>query len=422
MHLENLKNHTINISKHQGCLSCTIDLPTSKSESNRALIIAALAPEGAILHNLSNARDTQTMQRLLASGSKTLDVLDAGTTMRFLIAWSALTGQNKILTGTDRMKERPVQILIDALRAIGAKIDYLEKEGFPPVETKSFPAQLQNNIEIRGDISSQYISALLMLAPLLPRGLKLTITSKTGSKPYIEMTLQLMRKFGARATFVSNNKIKVKPGLYKKISHTIEPDWSGASYWYSMLALAKDGSINLPGLLKDSLQGDQAIVEIMNPLGIHTKFTTEGIQLTKKEKAKKVEIDFSDHPDLAQTIAVVCAASGIKGEFTGLESLRIKETDRITALQTELNKIGASLTEPTPGTWLLTPPAQTNSQPLRFATYDDHRMAMAFAPLAMQFPLQIESPDVVNKSYPDFWKDFRKVGFATSKPAGERKI
>lgn len=388
-----------------------IELPTSKSESNRALIIAALAPGKARLHNLSNARDTQTMQRLLTSESKTLDVLDAGTTMRFLIAWSAITGKNKILTGTDRMKERPVQILIEALRTIGAKIDYLAKDGFPPVETLGFPAQLIEHIRIRGDVSSQYISALLMLAPHMPHGLKLIITGKTGSKPYIEMTLQLMRKFGAKAFFISENQIEVKPGSYKSISHTIEPDWSGASYWYSMLALAKDGSVILPGLLKDSLQGDQAIVNIMNPLGIHTEFSPDGIRLTKKENVKIIKINFSDYPDLAQTIAVVCAATGVRGEFTGLESLRIKETDRIAALQTELDKIGASLTEPSPGNWLLKPSDKIPAGPLRFATYDDHRMAMAFAPLAMQLPVEIEAPEVVNKSYPDFWMDMRKAGF-----------
>jgi len=409
-----LKKHTqqtVNINRHAGNLSCTIDLPTSKSESNRALIIAALAPEKAKLQNLSNARDTQTMQRLLAYKSKTLDVLDAGTTMRFLIAWSAITGKNKILTGTDRMKERPVQILVEALRTIGAKINYLNKDGFPPVETLGFPTQLQDNINIRGDVSSQYISALLMLAPLMPRGLKLTITGKTGSKPYIEMTLKLMQKFGATAFFVSDNQIEVKAGPYKSIDYIIEPDWSGASYWYSMLALAENGSVVLPGLLRDSLQGDQAIVNIMTPLGIHTEFLPDGIRLTKKEKVENIKVDFSDCPDLAQTIAVVCAATGVRGEFIGLESLHIKETDRIAALQTELNKIGASLTEPSQGNWLLTPSANMPSSPVRIATYDDHRMAMAFTPLAMQLPVEIEAPEVVNKSYPDFWMDMEKAGF-----------
>ncbi len=397
--------------KHPGNLSCTIYLPTSKSESNRALILAALTHGGATLKNLSEARDTQTMQRLLASGDKILDVLDAGTTMRFLIAWAALTGKNKILTGTPRMKERPVKILVDALRSLGAKIDYLEKEGYPPVETKGFPGQMADHIRIRGDVSSQYISALLMLAPTLPLGLKITITGKTGSKPYIDMTLRLMRKFGAKTGWISGNEIEVKHGPYKSIGHTIEPDWSGASYWYSMLALAKEGEVNLPGLLEDSLQGDSAIARIMEPLGVRTEYTAEGIRLNKKERKQKIEVDFSGHPDLAQTIAVVCAGTGVPGTFTGLESLRIKETDRISALQAELAKTGAVLSEPVPGRWLLTPPGKMPDGPLRFATYDDHRMAMAFAPLAMLFAIEIESPEVVNKSYPGFWSDMEKAGF-----------
>lgn len=405
------KYNTLRISKHQGHLSCAIKLPTSKSESNRALILASLSPKGTELHNLSEARDTRTMQRLLASDDKFLDVLDAGTTMRFLIAWSALRGKNKILTGTERMKERPVKILVDALRAIGAEIDYMEKEGFPPVETRGFFQQMKDHIEIRGDISSQYISALLMLAPALPQGLKITITGKMGSKPYIDMTLRLMENFGARAVWVSQNKIEVKPGTYRITKHTIEPDWSGASYWYSMLALAEDGEVYLPGLHKDSLQGDQAIVRFMEPLGVFTDFTVDGIRIVKKNSDREVEFDFSDHPDLVQTIAVVCAATGVKGKFTGLESLRIKETDRIAALQTELGKTGTTLTELKPGIWLLTPTDKIPVSPLQFATYDDHRMAMAFAPLAMKYPVEIEAPEVVSKSYPGFWNDMKKAGF-----------
>jgi 3-phosphoshikimate 1-carboxyvinyltransferase len=352
------------------------------------------------------------MQRLLASEKKVLDVLDAGTTMRFLIAWSALTGKNRILTGTPRMKERPVRILVDALRSIGAKMEYLENEGFPPVETKGFPVQIADHIQIRGDVSSQYISALLMLAPTLPRGLKITITGKTGSKPYIDMTLQLMRKFGAEAAWISDRDIEVKPGKYKITDHIIEPDWSGASYWYAMLALAKEGEVHLPGLLKDSLQGDRAIVQMMEPLGVQTEFTSEGVWLSKKNRKSKVEIDFSDHPDLAQTIAVACAGTGTTGIFSGLESLRIKETDRIAALQTELRKTGATLKEQGKGRWLLTPPERMPQDTLQFATYDDHRMAMAFAPFAMLTTIEIGSPEVVNKSYPGFWDDMKSAGFA----------
>ncbi len=411
--MKTAQNHRITIAKHPGKLFCTIHLPTSKSESNRALIIASLAPGSPVIHNLSEARDTQTMRHLLASDEMVLDVLDAGTTMRFLIAWAALTGKNKILTGTPRMKERPVRILVDALRSIGAKIDYLEKEGFPPVETKGFPGQNTYSIRVRGDVSSQYISALLMLAPTLPRGLKITITGKVGSKPYIDMTLQLMRKFGARASWTTDRDIEVKPGAYKNIEHNIEPDWSGASYWYGMLALAREGEVHLPGLLKDSLQGDRAVVQMMEPLGVVTEFHPEGASLLKKEKEDKVEIDFSDHPDLAQTIAVACTGTGTAGTFSGLESLRIKETDRIAALQAELKKTGTTLTEQEAGKWLLIPSKKMPEDTLQFATYDDHRMAMAFAPLAMLTPIEIESPEVVNKSYPGFWNDMRQAGFKT---------
>ena len=404
--------HTIKIGPHTGKLSCKVHLPTSKSESNRALIIASLVPGGARLHNVSKARDTQTMQRLLASDEKVLDVLDAGTTMRFLIAWSALTGKNKVLTGTPRMKERPVKILVDALREAGAMIEYLDKEGFPPVETKGFPEQTKDHIRMRGDVSSQYISAMLMLAPTLPRGLKITITGKTGSKPYIDMTLGLMRKFGAEAVWTSGREIVVKPGFYKSIEHTVEPDWSGASYWYSMLALAKGGEVELPGLLRNSLQGDQAIIRLMDPLGVRTEFTGEGVRLTKKERSGEVKFNFSNHPDLVQTIAVVCAATGVKGLFSGLESLRIKETDRIAALQNELAKTGTSFTESEPGKWMLIPAHRLPAGPVSFDTYDDHRMALAFAPLAMLLPVEIRDPEVVNKSYPGFWEDMAQAGFS----------
>ncbi|MDZ7606407.1 MAG: 3-phosphoshikimate 1-carboxyvinyltransferase [Cyclobacteriaceae bacterium] len=390
--------------------SATIHLPSSKSESNRALIINAFA--GGQLFNLSEARDTQTMIRLLQTKEEVLDVLDAGTTMRFLTAFCALTDQKKILTGTARMCERPIGILVDALRQIGASINYLEKEGFPPIQTNGFTKQVNDEISIRGDISSQYISAILMVAPSLPNGLTLHLEGKIASRPYIEMTLELMRNFGAKATFTSNT-ITVASGAYIPSEFHIESDWSGASYWFSMVAVAETAEITLTGLKPQSLQGDNRIIEIMNQLGVQANFTSSGLLLRKKKHEKTFSYDFSDCPDLAQTVAVTCALKNIPAKFTGLESLKIKETDRILALQQELHKIHGSLIQSDEKTWKLTPATTIpSSSGISIETYDDHRMAMAFAPLALMMDVTIDNPSVVNKSYPGFWKDMEIAGFS----------
>jgi 3-phosphoshikimate 1-carboxyvinyltransferase len=389
-----------------------VQLPSSKSESNRSLIINALSGNLSHLHNLSEARDTQTMIALLESKDETLDVIDAGTTMRFLTAYLSTRNETKILTGTPRMCQRPIKILVDALREIGAQIEYMKEDGYPPLKIKGIPKQEKSNIQIRGDVSSQYISALLMIAPKLPQGLTLELTGKVGSRPYIEMTLDLMKQFGIQADW-EENFITIKPQTYKGFEYTIESDWSGASYWFSMVSLAEKAEIKLLGLRKNSLQGDIRIVEIMQKLGVEATFDEKGVFLKKSPAQQEARINFTDCPDLAQTIAVVCAAKGITCIMTGLESLRIKETDRIAALQNELKKIGASLTEPKEGEWLLTPAANfdfSKSKP-EFETYDDHRMAMAFAPLATLTDVVIQEPDVVRKSYPGYWKDLLQVGF-----------
>ena len=390
--------------------TCRILLPASKSESNRALIINQFAQGD--LHNLSAARDTATMIKLLESQSSELDVLDAGTTMRFLLAYFALTNQRKTLTGTERMCERPIGILVEALQSIGAEINYERKSGYPPVQTISFPKQLQNHISIRGDVSSQYISALMMLAPTLPEGLIIELVGEVASKPYINMTLELMRQFGVSAQFERDRLINIPHGTYQSNSYKVESDWSGSSYWYAFVALSEKAEITLEGLKEHSFQGDRQIVEIMDQLGVKTRFTNSGIVLTKKESHSRFEYDFRDCPDLAQTVCVICAAKGIAGEFTGLKSLRIKETDRIAALQNELSKIGASLEECNSELWKLHPAASVSArQPIKFDTYDDHRMAMAFAPLATLIDIEIQHPEVVNKSYPGFWDDMKKAGF-----------
>lgn len=386
-----------------------IPLPSSKSESNRILIIDALTDGQNQISNLAEARDTQTMIRLLKEDPEVLDVLDAGTTMRFLTAYAALTNRKKVLTGTPRMCERPIGILVDALRTIGADIDYQNKEGYPPLLTKGFDKQLSNKVTIRGDVSSQYISALLMLAPTLPEGLVLELTGKIGSKTYIEMTLQLMKQFGVEANW-EGQTITVSPQKYQPTSYAVESDWSGASYWFSLLACADEGELLLKGLKSESLQGDAKIVDIMDGLGIQSEFNAEGVLLTKKQVTGLSRFDFTHCPDLAQTVAVTCAVLGQQSTFTGLESLRIKETDRITALQIELAKFNAQLVEGENEEFALIPSSGIPEE-VFIDTYDDHRMAMAFMPLATKTKVAFEDGDVVNKSYPSFWKHTALAGF-----------
>lgn len=379
-----------------------IPLPSSKSESNRVLIIDALTEGENILSNLAEARDTQTMIRLLTEDPEIYDVLDAGTTMRFLTAYAALNNKQKTMTGTPRMCERPIGILVDALKELGASIDYLHKEGYPPLSINGFSGQKARQINIRGDVSSQYISALLMNAPLLPEGLILNLTGKIGSRTYITMTLELMKAFGVNYIF-EGSRIEIKPGKYQPTTFSVESDWSGASYWFSLLACADSGELFLKGLKAESLQGDAKIVDIMEKLGVESVFQNEGVMLKKKEITGLPSFDFTHCPDLAQTVAVTCALTGQTSDFTGLESLRIKETDRIDALQRELAKIGALLEEQKEGVFTLVPAANIPDL-VSIGTYDDHRMAMAFMPLMTRSKLEIEDPEVVNKSYPSFWK------------------
>ncbi|MCY7350325.1 MAG: 3-phosphoshikimate 1-carboxyvinyltransferase [Cytophagaceae bacterium] len=392
-----------------------INLPASKSEANRALILNALTGNKAQLSNLSEARDTQTMLRLLASADPTADVLDAGTTMRFLTAYFAVTGQHKLLTGTPRMCERPIGILVDALRTLGAQIECVGREGYPPLRLGGFAYSGINRLKIRGDVSSQFISALLMIAPRLPEGLTLELTGEIGSRPYIDMTLRQMAAFGVQAEADWDSRlIRVPAQAYKPVNYAVENDWSGASYWFAMVALGPEGSeITLPGLAQQSLQGDHVIVDIMARLGVHSQFTGRGFLLKKVASESRFEWDFTDCPDLAQTVAVVCAAKGIEAYFTGIESLKVKETDRVFALQTELRKFGGDLVETVPNERYEVKPMNSQFSIFNFQfsihTYDDHRMAMAFAPLAMLTDVVIEEPGVVAKSFPRFWEEMGKI-------------
>ncbi len=380
----------------------SIPLPSSKSESNRVLVIDALTEGENKISNLAEARDTQTMISLLKKNPPVYDVLDAGTTMRFLTAYATVTNQNKVMTGTPRMCERPIGILVDALRSIGANIHYLNVEGYPPLAIHGLSEQKTDKVKIRGDVSSQYISAMLMIAPVLPLGLEIELEGKVGSRTYIEMTLELMAQFGIQYSW-EGNKIKVAHQAYTPTEFAVESDWSGASYWFSLLACADSGVLYLEGLKENSLQGDSKIVEIMDHLGVKSTFKEGGVLLQKQAVKGLKSWDFTHCPDLAQTVAVTCAILGQDSVFTGLESLRIKETDRIYALQQELAKFNAELREIEPEVFKVIP-SVTMPNEVRIHTYEDHRMAMAFMPLVTKTRVLIEDPEVVNKSYPSFWK------------------
>ncbi len=394
-------------------LSGEVQLPASKSICNRALAIHHLAGGGCTLHNLSDCDDTRVMRRALADLPHTIDIGAAGTAMRFLTALLAVEeGCEHILTGSARMKQRPIGILVDALRSIGAKIDYVENEGFPPLRIAGKALQ-GGEVQLSAGVSSQYISALLMIAPCLREGLHLHLEGEVISRPYIHMTITLMRRFGAQVEWVGSNDIGVKPCPYSlQGDYSVEADWSGASYWYEIVALSADPEARmvLPLLEENSLQGDSRIREFFKPLGVETRFENGAAVLTKATPTNgRLELDLKEQPDLAQTLVVTCCMLDRPFRFTGLQSLKIKETDRIAALMAELKKLGYVLAE-SGGHTLEWNGERCAPSGFSIATYDDHRMALAFAPCALRFPeLQIENAEVVSKSYPGFWKDLREM-------------
>ncbi|MGE6219884.1 3-phosphoshikimate 1-carboxyvinyltransferase [Nubsella zeaxanthinifaciens] len=402
-------------------IQAEIQLTGSKSECNRALIIKSLSKNLVNVENLSNAADTVTLNAILSdldttdtdsNSLKTVDVGPAGTAMRFLSAYLSAKNGNFLLTGTERMKQRPIGILTEALKEIGANINYTEKEGFPPLNISGPLNQANASVKIKGDVSSQYISALLMLAPTLPQGLTLEIVGELTSKPYVEMTLAMLSECGISHQW-RENLISIPHQDFKPSTLIVEPDWSAASYWYSIVALAKNATISLPHLRDKSLQGDSQIQQIMEVFGVSTSKTANGISFTKDKELGNIQqvLDLKTCPDLAQTIVVIAAALGIKMKFTGLETLKIKETDRVAALQNELAKIGVKLTEDNL-VYTLDCSGLHFPKKVSIATYEDHRMAMAFAPLALLIEeLEIEDYNVVEKSYPYFWEDLKKVGF-----------
>ena len=375
----------------------------------------ALSDGEVRIDNISDAADTVTLNNILKDDSqKVVDIGPAGTAMRFLTAFYAVKESERTLTGSARMKQRPIGILVDALRTLGADIQYLEKEGFPPLKIKGPLSQKTKEVRIKGNISSQYISALLLIAPKLEQGLNLVIEGELTSKPYVEMTLAMMEQAGIKHNW-KGNVITIENQSFNKVVINVEPDWSAASYWYAIAALSEDAQLFLPGLNGYSLQGDSIITEIMANFGISSQFKDGGVYIFKE--AKKIErkiFDFKECPDLAQTVIACCAALGHEATFTGLETLKIKETDRVNALQTELLKIGVKLIEKIQ-TYKLDCSGLDLNKKVKIATYDDHRMAMAFAPLALVMPeLEIEDHLVVEKSYPDFWKHLGIAGFNIS--------
>lgn len=382
----------------------SIPLVASKSESNRALIISALSG-GPQPGNLSAARDTQTLKRILSEDPLVWDVIDAGAPMRFLTAYAAILELPRTLTGTARMQERPIGVLATALETLGAKIHFEKKIGYPPLSILPAKPLQGTHLSMRGDVSSQFISAILLVAPYLPKGLILELEGNISSRPYIDMTLALMNHYGASASWASENSIQVFPKHYEAEQYSIESDWSAASYWYSIVALSDGGSLFLEGLRKNSFQGDAAIASLMEGFGVETIFEEKGIHIrhTGIVNHKPKTIDCSDFPDLAQTLAATAAGLNIPLTLSGLHSLRIKETNRILALQNELESFGVSFEENQKDHFTLSGTFSPSNAPVR--TYDDHRMAMAFASLILnQQELFIEAPEVVAKSYPAFWE------------------
>ncbi len=408
--------YTINPPK---TIDTTIKLPASKSISNRVLIINALAGGNIIPQNISECDDTDVTLAALKNMPEVINIKAAGTAMRFLTAYLAATPGKHIITGTERMKRRPIGLLVDALRMLGADIEYVGEEGFPPLKIKG-KTLMGGTIDVKGNMSSQFISALLMIAPTMINGLELRMTSEIISRPYIDLTLWTMREYGADADWTSGNTIMVKPKMYEQRDYLIENDWSAASYWYEILALNgdADSKVNLEGLMDGSKQGDSMIRYIFSMLGVKTKFESKEkgkpttITLSRNmRKLPRMDYDFVSSPDLAQTVVTCCCAMNVPFRFEGLSTLKIKETDRILALKQELKKLGFVLHD-IDGKEMYWDGERCEATMEPIDTYEDHRMAMAFAPLAIKYPgLKINDPQVVSKSYPKFWDDLRQAGF-----------
>ena len=411
----------IKISFHHRELNGEVNLPSSKSISNRLLILRSLCDKQFEITNISSANDTLLMESLLkkiedhkdtnSEEPLGLDAKNAGTVYRFLTAYLSVNSGKYIFTGDERMKQRPVGELVNALNKLGADIEYLEKKGYPPLKISGNTLK-GGEAEIDASVSSQFISALLMIAPLMKQPLNLHLKGNINSAPYIQMTINLMQAMGVDVEW-RKRSIYVNAGSYVAKDIIVEPDWSSASYWYLMAAFSDEVDLLLKGLTADSLQGDSVVAEIFEKSGVRSQYSEEGVRLTKQgDKTENFEFDFTACPDLAQTVAVCCAGLNIPATLSGLKSLKIKEADRLAALKNELGKLGYNVTKKNNELIIqpLVEKIQLQSMPIN--TYSDHRMAMAFAPLAiLRAGIIIDDPEVVKKSYPSFWDDLRKVGF-----------
>jgi 3-phosphoshikimate 1-carboxyvinyltransferase len=435
------------IEKPDKYLSGDITLPSSKSISNRLLIIRALSPQPFLINNLSDSDDTRVLENALKSDKNVIDIGHAGTSMRFLTGYYAITPGERILTGSERMKKRPVGDLVDALRILGAEIQYAEQEGFPPLRIRG--KQIEGGkISVNSSVSSQFISTLLMIAPVLKKGLEMKLTGKAVSPSYIELTLKLMQMFGIKYK-LEGSSITIHNQAYIPSDITVEADWSSASYWYEMAALAGKTDLVIKGLTQSGLQGDSVLAELFERFGVRTEFLEDRIRIRNNPtKLSRFDYDFLNQPDLVQTFAVLCALKNIPFRFKGTQTLRVKETDRVQALKNELLKFGIKLESAADGSWieftgsttgtktspgstsatiratneaktapessLATTGARTGVLPdvIKISTYEDHRMAMAFAPVALLgHKIDIENPEVVSKSYTCYWKDLIRTGF-----------
>ena len=398
--------------------SSNVIITGSKSESNRMLILQALF-EGLEINNLSNSDDTQVLQKALSSKDEVVDVYHAGTAMRFLAAYLSIQeNRTSVLTGSSRMQERPIGVLVEALRRLGADISYKEKEGFPPLLIKGKKLD-EHQVTLKADVSSQYISALLLIAPVLKNGLQLTLEGEITSIPYINMTLSLLNELGVETEFANNvinvNSFKSNVDALKSAAFVVESDWSSASYYYSIVALSEIGTtIQLSSYKESSLQGDSNLVEIYKEFGVTTKFKDNSLHLTKTYSGRgDKSFNLNNSPDIAQTIVVTAFAMGLSCDLYGLHTLKIKETDRLEALKTELTKFGAEVSVTNDSLHLKS--TSNIKQGVCVDTYQDHRMAMAFAPLALKKNLTIKESEVVSKSYPEFWNDLKTLGFQINK-------
>jgi len=397
-----------------------INLPTSKSISNRLLIIRALSGFQTDLQDISEANDSILLRNILSdlpnniNETKEIDAKDAGTVVRFLTAFLSIQKGNYILKGSTRMHQRPIRILVNALQKLGAKIEYLEEDGFLPLLIKGTELK-SKKIQIDAHISSQYITALLLISPYLPDGLDIELNQTPSSLPYIDMTLNLMQSFGIIVTRNGQN-INVRKGAYQIKEHRIEADWSAAAFWYQCVAFSEKGSLLLKDLSLNSIQGDAIAATIFTELGVQSTQTDQGVLIEKSNRINyNINLNFKDYPDIALSIINTCAALGVIGKFSGLNSLKIKESNRVAALESELGKLGFDFREVDENEWVLINSCKVEKKQYDFsntsiATYNDHRIAMSFAPFAiLGKELIIQNPNVVDKSYPHFWKEFKKL-------------